>query len=549
MCPGASVPQPFGGRYRQIMVYVDPLKLEAHQLSVMDVVRTVNDSNLILPAGDVKIGPFDYNLYANSQIDAMEDINRLPLKTVGNASVLVADVGKAKDASQIQNNIVRVDGQPSVYLPVLKQGGDANTIAVVDGIKDGRRAPARRAQAAGHQGRLRPVVFVQQRHREPDPRRRHRPGADRLMILVFLGSMRATVGGVPFDSAFGAGRVHRAVAGRQHDQRDGPRRPGAGVLAADRQLGGRAGKHLPPHGAGRVARRSRPKRGGKEVALPVLAATLTTAIVFFPVTFLYGVSRFLFTALALAVVLSLFASYFVAMTVVPLFCAKLIKGHDPRRRTPRIADGDAAEAGPPARQAQPGRATSTAGSTASFSAMLDRYEGTLARALVRPAADRAGHHRQCSCSAWGCTRWSARRISRAPTPASSSSTSRRPPARGSSSPINWSSRSSRSCARSCRRRSLRIIVSNIGMTPGFSSIYTPNSGPHTAFVQVGLKDGHSRSSFAYMDRVRQQLRTRIAAADRLFPDRRPGGRRPQPRACRRRSISRSAAPTWRRPTR
>src|SRR3954469_387506 len=133
---GASVPQPFGGRYRQIMVYVDPLKLEAHQLSVMDVVRAVNDSNLILPAGDVRIGPFDYNIYANSQISDIEDINRIPLKTVGAASVMVADVGEAKDASQIQNNVVRVDGQRSVYLPVLKQGGDANTIAVVDGIKE-----------------------------------------------------------------------------------------------------------------------------------------------------------------------------------------------------------------------------------------------------------------------------------------------------------------------------------------------------------------------------------------------------------------------------
>ncbi len=92
--PGASVPQPFGGRYRQIMVYVDPLKLQAHELSVMDVVRTVNDSNLILPAGDVKIGPIDYNLYTNSQLPTTQEINHLPLKTVGNASVLVRDVGK-----------------------------------------------------------------------------------------------------------------------------------------------------------------------------------------------------------------------------------------------------------------------------------------------------------------------------------------------------------------------------------------------------------------------------------------------------------------------
>src|SRR5271166_4557077 len=133
--PGASVPQPFGGRYRQIMVYVDPLKLEAHQLSVMDVVRTVNDANLILPAGDVKIGPYDYNIYANNQINAMSDIDLVPLKTVGEASVLVSDVGQARDASQIQYNKVRINGQSSVYIPVLKQGGEANTIAVVDGVK------------------------------------------------------------------------------------------------------------------------------------------------------------------------------------------------------------------------------------------------------------------------------------------------------------------------------------------------------------------------------------------------------------------------------
>src|SRR6476661_2163873 len=121
--PGASVPQPFGGRYRQIMVYVDPLKLEAHQLSPMDVVRSVNENNLILPAGDTKIGPFDYNLYSNSQAPSAAAINSMPLKSVGQSSVLVGDVGKAEDSSQIQYNVVRVDGQPSIYLPVLKQGG------------------------------------------------------------------------------------------------------------------------------------------------------------------------------------------------------------------------------------------------------------------------------------------------------------------------------------------------------------------------------------------------------------------------------------------
>src|SRR5476649_2351633 len=104
--PGASVPQPFGGRFRQIMVYVDPLKLEAHQLSVMDVVRSVNQSNLILPAGDVKIGTIDYGLYTNSQLRGIEDINKLPLKTVDGKPVMVADVGHAQDGAQIQTNVV-----------------------------------------------------------------------------------------------------------------------------------------------------------------------------------------------------------------------------------------------------------------------------------------------------------------------------------------------------------------------------------------------------------------------------------------------------------
>src|SRR6201997_3442962 len=127
---GASVPQPFGGKYRQIQVYVDPVKLQAHQLSVMDVVRTLNDANAILPAGDVRVGPKDYNIYTNSQLPTVGELNRLPLKSKSNGELMVADVGHAMDAQQIQYNVVRVDGQKSVYLAVLKQGGDSNTIEI-----------------------------------------------------------------------------------------------------------------------------------------------------------------------------------------------------------------------------------------------------------------------------------------------------------------------------------------------------------------------------------------------------------------------------------
>src|SRR6202166_791597 len=106
--PGASVPQPFGGRYRQIMVYTDHYKLEAHQLSLMDLVRTVNKSNLILPAGDVQLGSQDYNIYTNSQLSSIPDIDKLPVKMVGQSPVRVADIGHAVDSHQIQTNVVRV---------------------------------------------------------------------------------------------------------------------------------------------------------------------------------------------------------------------------------------------------------------------------------------------------------------------------------------------------------------------------------------------------------------------------------------------------------
>ena len=234
-------------------------------------------------------------------------------------------LGEAKDAAQIQNCIVRVDGQPSVYLPVLKQGGDANTIAVVDGI---RRAISHLLDVPRQL--VTKVVFDQSIFVRTAIENLIHEGAIGLvltgvMILVFLGSVRATAAvflSIPLSAlaafialALGDNTVNAMILGGL-------------ALAFSRLIDNSVVvlenifRHIEMGEPPEVAA----DKGGKEVALPVLAATLTTVVVFFPVTFLYGVSRFLFTALALAVVLSLFASYFVAMTVVPLFCAKLIKG-------------------------------------------------------------------------------------------------------------------------------------------------------------------------------------------------------------------------------
>ena len=283
--PGSSVPQPFGGRYRQIMVYVDPLKLQAHQLSPMDVVRQLNESNLILPAGDVKIGPFDYNLYSNSQAPTAKSINTMPLKTVGQSSVLVGDIGKAVDAEAIQTNIVRVDGQPSVYLPILKQGGDTNTIAVVEGIKDALKHLVDIPKQLKTRVVFDQSIFV----RTAIDNLIHEGGIGLLltglMILLFLGSVRATAAvflSIPLSAlaAFlaigaGGGTVNTMVLGGL-------------ALAFSRLIDNSVivleniFRHLEMGESPEVAA----EKGGSEVALAVLAATIATSIVFFPVVFL-----------------------------------------------------------------------------------------------------------------------------------------------------------------------------------------------------------------------------------------------------------------------
>jgi multidrug efflux pump subunit AcrB len=501
--PGASVPQPFGGRYRQIMVYVDPGKLEAHQLSVMDVVRSVNDANLILPAGDVKIGPYDYNLYANSQIDDLKDLNNLPLKTVGGASVLVADVGKAEDASQIQQNIVRVDGQPSVYLPIMKQGGDTNTIAVVDGIRDGVRhlLDVPRELVAS-------VAFDQSQFVRSAIENLIHEGAiglllTGLMILIFLGSVRATTAvflSIPLSAlaafialSLGGSTVNAMILGGL-------------ALAFSRLIDNSVivleniYRHLELGEAPEVAA----ERGGKEVAMPVLAATFTTAVVFFPVTFLYGVSKFLFAALALSVILSLFASYVVAMTVVPLFCARLIRSPGAHGQAePGVANATADAPGGARRS--PWGQRFNAWFNRGFTRMLDRYEGVLSLALLRPIATVAGIT-------------GVFLVSLALLPfVGESYFPRTDPGQfvinlkaPAGTRLEITNRMVDEVERIVREvvpeHDRKIVVSNIGTTPGFSSIYTSNSGPHTAFVQVGLADGHHLSSFDYMDRVRAHLR-------------------------------------------
>jgi hydrophobic/amphiphilic exporter-1 (mainly G- bacteria), HAE1 family len=506
---GAEIPPPFGGKYRQAMVYVDPYKLFSRQLTPMDVVEAVNQSNLILPAGDVKIGSDDYYVYSNSLVNQVADLNSIPIKTVGTSWVTVGDVGKAVDANQIQYNIVRVDGQKSCYIPIMKQGGDTNTIEVVNGVRHliGHLFDIPKQMTAT-------LVFDQSVFVKEAIHTVLHEGAlglllTSIMILLFLGSFRATTAvllSIPISALtmFVAlnllgGTVNTMILGGL-------------ALAFSRVIDNSVisleniYRHLemgaPPAKAAEV--------GGAEVNLAVLAATLVDVVDFLPVVFLYGVSKFLFSALALAFCLSLLASFVVAMTVIPLFCSRFLKqvphaeGHG--QGTPRPGGNEEEEY-----EIQPEKPTShswmdkfNAAFNRQFNKLLDFYEYWVRRALVRPGLTVAllmglfvaslAIYPFLGLAFFPQTDAGQFTINlKAPTGTRIEVTN------------DYVARVEDLIKKTIDPKDFKLVVSNIGMVPDFSSLYTTNSGEYTATVQVQLQDDHERSSFDYMRQVREGI--------------------------------------------
>ena len=507
---GASIPPPFGGKYRQIMVYADPYKLEAHQLSLMDVVRSLNRSNLILPAGDVQLGPLDYSIYTNSQLRTVDEIDELPIKTVGEMPVRVADIGYAQDGHQIQTSVVRVDGQRSVYDPVMKQGGDTNTIAVVDGIRN-----ALRHLVDVPKELVTRVVFDQSLFVKTAIETLLHEGAiglflTTLMILIFLGSMRATVAvffSIPLSAlaafialSLGGSSINSMVLGGL-------------ALAFSRLIDNSVVvleniyRHLEAGETPEVAA----EKGGHEVALPVLAATLTTVVVFFPVTFLYGVSKYLFSALAMAVALSLFASYAVAMTVVPLFCARFIKrsAHHgtPASEIPVTVDH------PRSRWSVTDRFNIWFNGR--FEAFLRLYDKAAAVVIRRPVPALAAFGVVFVLSIGLFPLLGVSFFPR--TDAGQFVVNLKAPS-GTRLAVteNEVARVEDLIRSVVSPEDFGMTVSNIGSTPGFSSIYTTNSAMHTAFVQVSLKPDHKIGSYEYMARVKKRISTGLPELSAYF---------------------------------
>ncbi len=464
----------------------------------MDVVRTVNDANKILPAGDVRIGPRDYNIYSNSQLPNVAEMNDVPLKAIGNGVLRFGDIGHAEDSSAIQYNIVRVDGQKSVYLPILKQGGNSNTIQIVDGVRD-------RVQHLLDvpKNLVASVVFDQSQYVKTAVANVLREGGiglvlTALMILVFLGSLRGTISvllSIPI-SCLAAFLLLNATGSTINTMVLGglalvlSRLIDNSVVVLENIF-----RHI-ENGEDSV---TAAERGGQEVQLAVLAATFTTAIVFFPVVFLYGVSRYLFIALALGVVLALAASYLVAMTVVPLFCARFLKtAHGHGGHQTKSVFGKFVTA-----------------FNRKYDQLLMRYDRAVDKALARPGMTilviigsfvvSLALYPLLGLAFFPRTDPGQFVINiKAPTGSRLEMTNQ------------YVGRIENDIRDVIPSDDLQMIVSNIGLTPDLSSIYTSNSGQHTAFVQISLKSEHKLSTFTYMDRVRRKLASDLPEVSTYF---------------------------------
>src|SRR5580692_10020793 len=323
---GITLPTPAGGKYRQIMVDIDPTKLLAKGLTPLDVVNAVNAQSLTLPAGTAKFGNTQYVVRTNATPPSIDDLNNIPIKVVNGATVFVRDVGQVHDGWLVQQNVVRDNGRRSVLLSIIKNG-NASTVAVVNAVHQALQA----ARAAAPPGMQITELFDQSVFVKQSVVGVLREGAiaaalTALMILLFLGSWRSTVVvmiSIPL-SILSSLVVLYFLGETLNTMTLGGLALAVGILVDDstvtientHRLLTEEGQPLP----------QATLHGAAGIAIPTLVSTLAISCVFTSVVFLDGPAKYLFTPLGLAVVFAMLASYALSRTLTPITIGLLLKG-------------------------------------------------------------------------------------------------------------------------------------------------------------------------------------------------------------------------------
>ncbi len=323
--PGLTVPAPFGGRLRQIMVDLNPELMTAKGVSPNDVVNALQSSNVLVPAGNARIGSTDYNVTMNSSPPSVDQFNQMPLRVANGVPVLLGDVAKVADGFAVQNNIVHVEGRRATYLTILKHS-EASSLAVVEATRD-MLPEIRKAAPEGIDINLDfdQSVYVRAAIRNVATEAVIASLLVSLMILVFLGSWRNTIVVITsIPCAMAAGLLGLYFTGNTINLMTlAGLSLATGILVDDATV---AVENIHRHRSMGQPLTVAILQGSREVALPRTMATLAICIVFIPVAFLYGVSKYLFIPLALSVVFALLASYILSFTLVPMLSRQLLAG-------------------------------------------------------------------------------------------------------------------------------------------------------------------------------------------------------------------------------
>jgi multidrug efflux pump subunit AcrB len=321
--PGVAIPYPYGGKQRQVQVDLDTAALQSKGLSPLDVVNTISVQNLILPAGTAKIGPFEYEVDMNGAPATVNELNNLPIKTVGSSTIYVRDVAHVRDGFPPQTNIVNVDGKRASLMSIQKNG-DASTLDIISGIKallpqiEAGLPPQLEIKPlsdqsifvlASIQGVVREAIIA--------------ACLTGFMILVFLGSWRSTLiiaVSIPL-SILTSIIVLSALGETINIMTLGGLALAVGILVDDATVEIENINRNIDQGKEIV---QAILDGAQQIAVPALVSTLSICIVFVPMFFLSGVARYLFVPLAEAVSFAMLASYLLSRTLVPTMAKYLL---------------------------------------------------------------------------------------------------------------------------------------------------------------------------------------------------------------------------------
>ncbi|QDT60243.1 Cobalt-zinc-cadmium resistance protein CzcA [Stieleria bergensis] len=496
---GVQIPHPFGGKFKQMMIYADPLKLQAHQLSAADVVDALTKSNLVMASGSARIGETDYQIHPLNTLPDVKEIGEIPIVVRDGKPIFIHDVAEVKIDAAIQYNIVRVNGERSVYCPLLREPGE-NTIEVVDRIKAGLKREIPKMKERGDIPEATQVELVSDQSgyiRNAMSSLFQQVGLGALLVgavvLVFLRKVLPTViivATIVFAMLIGAlgfaftgqtinvmtlGGIALAI-GTVVD---------AGIVVVENIIRHQAqGKRIVDAA----------KDGASEVSGAILAGTITTLAVFLPAVFLTGMIKYLFLPLALAATFTIAASYFLAMTVVPAFCATFMRSKQ------QTIDTDSDQANSHIAKGVYGR--------------------SLAMALKIPLLTSV-----VIIGAVACTflLWPALGSELFPTVDSGSFEIRLKTAPGTKLEDTETlvADIEESIKEIIPPEQIKTLISNIGLPvgkgAGFSTVLSSNSGPDTAYLLVNLKQENRRESTDhYVSKLRAHFADQYPMENFLF---------------------------------